>query len=86
MAVGTPQAYAYTTVFTPSGTTFEVQITIVAGDGSACPLQFGICYIYDMTQGAATNIAAMKTAIVTAAAQFFPNITTDNVVLFAAVN
>jgi len=89
MTEGTPQAFVFPGAANQNGTsatTFLLQLLMLVGDGSSCPLQLANCFVYDATQSSAANIAAMKALVVTTAAPYFPNITTSEVILFLTVN
>lgn len=91
MEAATPQAFASLNQFYYSGsgpaTTITLDLSVLATDGTDAPVSLDVIFSYDATQGAATNIAAIKAAVVAAAASVgISNMATSNVVIFMAVN
>ena len=65
----------------------DILFEVTGGDGNGNPVGFGVDYIWDATVDVATNLAAVKTAIVNqCASEFNLTVLSTNVNIFMAVS
>ena len=85
--ISTLYGFALPTTLNPvGGVQLTVNFYVFVGDGINAPANFQVCYTWDFTQPAATNIANIKAAVVSQAAQYGFAVQSSNVNVLMAVN